>query len=165
VTYTPLSNEVRVAAEIVSQIRGAGISAEDEDFAVILEAETDVPERCRKMLRAVRAIEADINALKEMRGELTHRIDSKEARIERILSTVKWAMTEMGLTKLLAPDFSASISAGQRPLIVRDELLPEEFMRVKKEPNRTAIREALKSGREIEGAYLGNPQPVLRVAR
>ena len=75
------------------------------------------------------------------------------------------AMTEVGLTKLEQPDFTASARAGSPALIViaEDKIPNTYWLPQPPKLDRQAILGELKRGAEIPGAQLSNPQPVLMV--
>ena len=72
-------------------------------------------------------------------------------------------MSEVGLTKLEQPDFTASARAGSPALVVcAEDAIPEPYW-VPQPPklDRQALLAELKRGIEIPGAQLGNPKPFL----
>jgi type II secretory pathway component PulL len=151
-----LSAEVRVAAEIIDQIRAA-IGEDDADFIEIVENECDVLERLRKMLRVARLAEADAKGTADVIAELHERkarLAEKSAKARRI---VQWALEELGMTKLDCADMSVSLRASAPGVEIIDmSQLPERYVRVKIEPDKSAIREALKDGEIVPGAALKN---------
>jgi Gp157 protein len=77
------------------------------------------------------------------------------------------AMEEAGIKKLVEADFTLSLRPGLPKLIVIDEtLIPEEFWRPQAPRlDRQWLLAALKNGRSVPGADLGNPEPTLAVRR
>src|SRR5512132_2691602 len=75
----------------------------------------------------------------------------------------KDVMVELDLKKITAPDFTVSI----RPtsLLVLDEATVPSIYWEPREPrlNRQELLNELKSGADIEGVTLSNPEPVLSV--
>jgi hypothetical protein len=132
-----------------------------------LEGETDLMDRLRSLLRKRRELLAHADALKGMVGEIQDRQARMEHSAKAIASAVTGAMQEAGIAKIKGPDFSASISYGKAPLLGLEHLspdaLPPKLLRIKKEINRTAVREALESGEHLEGCYLGNAAPFITV--
>jgi hypothetical protein len=151
-----LSAELRVAGQIIDQIREA-IGEDDADFLEIVENEVDVLERLRKMLRAARLAEADAKGTADVIAELRERktrLEEKSAKARRI---VQWALEELGLSKLDAPDMSVSLRASAPGVEIVDlSQLPERYVKVTIAPDKAAIREALKQGETIPGACLKN---------
>jgi hypothetical protein len=99
--------------------------------------------------------------LEDMKERLT-RLELRASK-KRLLALE--AMTEVGLTKLEQPDFTASTRAGSPALIVvAEEHIPETYW-LPQPPklNRQAILRELKVGAEIPGTQMSNPQPVLMV--
>jgi hypothetical protein len=73
-------------------------------------------------------------------------------------------MVEAGLKKIEADDMTLTTGLGPASVVITDEaMLPESFWRVKREPNKVAIGEALKGGVTVPGAGRGNQAPVLKV--
>lgn len=72
-------------------------------------------------------------------------------------------MTEVGLTKLEQPDFTASTRAGSPALLViSEQTIPEAYW-LPQPPklDRQGLLGELKRGAVIAGAELSNPKPVL----
>jgi hypothetical protein len=161
----PLAHDVKVAAEIVARIRDSGLAEDDPDFAAIVETEIeDTQARLVRMLRAARWAERQAKASKEIEAEIKERRARYEAKAEQIRSIVQWAMGEIGIAKIEAADLTASLSAGKPAVVVSDETaLPDEFCRITRAPNKTALKEALLGGATIPGATLGNGQATLTV--
>ena len=74
-------------------------------------------------------------------------------------------MTEVGLSKLEQPDFTASVRAGSPTLIIiAEENIPEtHWLPQPPKLDRQAILGELKRGLEIPGAQMSNPKSVLSV--
>jgi len=59
-----------------------------------------------------------------------------------------------------------TVSVAQKPasvMIVDESQLPEQYLRVKKEPNKVAIREALEHNENVPGAQLSNGGTTLQM--
>lgn len=162
-----LTRDIRIAEAVITMMQAAGIDLSDPDFPQLFEAECDLLERLRRMLRAARETEAQSKALAEIMAEMRERRARLDAKADGLREAVKFAMQESGLKTLPAPDFTATLTAGKPKLVGLDSIepwqLPEQCMRIKREPDRTKIREFLESGLDIEGVSLGNAEPILRV--
>ena len=77
----------------------------------------------------------------------------------------KDVMVELDLKKITAPDFTVSIRPGMPALLVLDEAAVPSIYWEPREPrlDRQELLNELKSGAEIEGVTLSNPEPVLSV--
>jgi hypothetical protein len=160
----PFSDAMRVAQLAIDAIKAAGISEDDPDFITLVENETDALERIRRILRAARYAEADAEKLKAMMADMAERKKRFEAKADTLRAIAKTAMEGLGLPKLHAPDFTASLSGGRPPLIIADEeAIPSQLCRIKREPDKTAIRKALEAGEVIPGAELGLSSSTLTV--
>jgi hypothetical protein len=140
--------------------------AEDEILRLdMLEGTTDFKEILTELFRR-----ADDG--KMLADAVTLRIDELTERRARFVRRVE-AMRELMLRALQSANLKrvelAEATISQRtppPQIVGDpdaNTLPDEFVRIRREPNRTAIREALMAGREVAGCFLSNSPPGLLV--
>ena len=89
----------------------------------------------------------DINRRREV---LRNRVDFQRALIKRLMEVADQRSIDLP---------TAKISLGKSPskVIITDEnVIPDEFVRVKREPNKTAIKEALVGGKDVPGATLSN---------
>ncbi len=161
----PLANDLRIAARVLDAMRQAGIDPEtDEDAAELLSAECDIQERLVRMLRAARREEAEAKGIAGLIEELKNRAFRRETKALRLRGIVLDAMSDLGLPKLQAPDFTASVGKGRERVVIADEAaIPEHYCRITKAPSLTLIREAFDRGGIVPGAERANPQPVLTI--
>ena len=98
---------------------------------------------------------------------MRQRLERLEARAGQKKALVLAAMEEAGIKKLVEADFTLSLRLGSPKLVVIDEtLIPEEFWRPQAPKlDRQFLLVALKNGRSVPGAELGNPEPTLAVRR
>jgi chromosome condensin MukBEF ATPase and DNA-binding subunit MukB len=151
------------ASRVAAQLIAAGIDESDPDFVELLSSETDVLERLRRILRAARHTEAQSKALSEIQTEMRERKVRLDKKAESLRGVVLRALGELGLTKLDAPDFSASVGASRPSVVITDEAaLPDEVCALKRVPSKTAIAAALAEG-PVTGAEWSNATPVLTV--
>jgi hypothetical protein len=140
---------------------------DDDELMDTLDGELDLADRLRSLIRKRREMLANADALKGMISDMCDRKARMETTAKRIGDAVTYAMQEAGIAKLKSPDFSASVSYGKKPLCGVESLnpadLPTRFIRTKLEVDRNALRAALESGEQIEGAYLGNAAPFITV--
>ena len=98
-------------------------------------------------------------------------IDELRARKERLFrrdqalrALIFQVMTLADLPKAELAEATVSIRAGQQKVIVTDEtVLPDQFCRIKREPDKTAIKEALTHGDSVAGAQLSNGESTLMI--
>jgi hypothetical protein len=132
-----------------------------------LEGESGLPDQLASLLRIALRDEAYADGIKAIIADNKERQARLEARAEKMRAIVKWAMGEASIPKLTAPDLTASVSAGRAPLEITNDVsvIPDAFCRIKREPDKTAIRKALEDGEMLPWAVLGNPQPTLRITK
>ena len=104
----------------------------------------------------VRLESARAEALRAEAQRLSSRARTAENRIAHLKMQYMQAITQAGLQGVKGNVYRLSIRGTDVVKITDDAVLPSEYVRTKTtvEPDKTAIREALKSGQEVPGAAL-----------
>jgi len=90
---------------------------------------------------------------------LMDRVRVDENAAKGLSERLKYAFESLNLSKVETPRFRVSIAknGGKAPLVIdEDALIPEEYQRIVKEPDKTLLREALEAGTEVAGVSLGD---------
>ena len=130
-----------------------------------LEGITDLHEMIAAVIRSALVDEALHLGLRSRIDDMKERLSRLELRASKKRQIALEAMSEVGLSKLEQPDFTASARAGSPALVViAEETIPEAYW-LPQPPklDRQAILGELKRGIEIPGAQMGNLKPVLNV--
>ena len=111
-------------------------------------------------------MEAPISIINDEIERLTARRESYEKRVISIKNWLFVNMVACNYTKIVCPMFTASIQNNPPSVVVYDlAAIPSEFMRAKPapapEPDKNAIKEALKAGIAVEGAHLESSQKLV----
>ena len=117
------------------------------------------------VIRSALVDEALCAGLRIRADEMKHRLSRLDERATKKRALALEAMTEVGLSKLEQPDFTASTRAGIPSLVViSEETIPLDYW-LPQPPklDRQALLAELKRGDPIPGAQLSNPKPVLTV--
>ena len=130
-----------------------------------LEGITDLHEIIAAVIRSALVDEALQAGLRFRIDDMKQRLSRLEERATKKRQLALDAMTEVGLTKLEQPDFTASARAGTPSLIVVTEeaIPPAYWLPQPPKLDRQAILGELKRGAVIPGVQLSNPKPVLMV--
>jgi hypothetical protein len=132
--------------------------ADDEQLRLdTIEGETDALEIATRLVRLVNraegmteAIDAEIDALKQRRKRYVEQARRARVGIQSIMTTSE-------LRKLELPVGTVSLKRTPPSLVITDsKAIPNDFWRVKMEPDNTAIKDALKKGQAVEGCTLSN---------
>ena len=69
-------------------------------------------------------------------------------------------MNTAELKRAELPEATLSVRSGQpKVLIINEQEIPDEYMRIKKEPDKTRIKAALSGNQNVPGAALSNVEP------
>ena len=130
---------------------------EDEDLkADMLEGATDFRETMDKLLRKTQDSIYLAKACQDAERDIHDRRKRFEKRVEFGRALMLSLMQVADVRKLEFPTATLSImQTAPQVMIVSEELIPDEFMRIKKEPNKTLIKQALENG-HVRGATLSN---------
>ncbi|SPL63073.1 hypothetical protein OHAE_3005 [Ochrobactrum soli] len=139
--------------------------AEDEELrADTIEGETDA----YRVLGKIVAIERDANsmvlAIGERAKELAARKDRYTRRKDAMRALLLRLLKAANLNKVSLPEATVSIGKGRAGVEIVDEaLLPDNVVKLKREPDKTAIKAALDAGEDVPGAVLREGQPSVTV--
>ena len=135
-----------------------------ELWAALNAAVPDADPVLAALCRAAGEAEANAEAVGERIAALTERkrrYEAQDAEYRRHIATV---LDAGGLAKWKSPEFTVSIAPARPGVVITDlEAIPGAFMRVRKEPDKTAIGAAIASGADIPGATMANGMPQLRI--
>lgn len=139
------------------------LMATDNDSQTIadtIEAESYPLEvKAQNVAYAIRNLEATAEAIKAAEKQMADRRKSIENRAAHIRNYLQTCMEVAGVTKIECPHFALKIKKNPPSVDVFEPgLVPAEFMRQSEPPppapDKIAIKEAIKAGREVPGAML-----------
>lgn len=132
--------------------------ADDEDLLIdVLEGETNFHDVISTLAKEIKVSKGQVSGIKEVVKELKERQARYEARDEFARSLIHKLMEMAGVKKLTLPVATVNITNVAPSVMITDEdVIPDVFMRIKKEPNKTAIKAALESGQAVSGAVMSN---------
>lgn len=105
----------------------------------------------------VRREQAHADFLREEAKRLTSAARNAEKKLDRLKDHYRHIMQSHGLKRVNGKAYSVSLRATPIVLIENEQAVPKEFWRVKSETSvdKTAVRDALKSGAVVPGCSLG----------
>lgn len=138
------------------------VFGDDDAWAITVESQTDLHEFLREIERKREDAEALETALKLTMENLRERRERFERREKAMRALMFSAMQWADLTRLEMPEATLSIANGKSKVVIVDEdLLPKECLRIKTEPDKTIIKTMLDNFETVPGACLSNPEPHL----
>jgi len=139
--------------------------ADEETLLDTLEGITNLHEMIAAVIRSALVDEALRAGLRTRLEEMRRRLERLEERGAKKRQLALEAMCEVGLKKLEQPDFTASTRVGMPSFSITSEgQIPAHYW-IPQPPklDSQALLADLKRGREIAGAQLSNPKPILAV--
>lgn len=150
---------------IRDRIRNLDPNLDDQTLADTVEGLTDLHEILQAVIRAALADEALASGLKGRIAEMEDRFERLADRASKHRQIAKDVMIDLGIKKLEASDFTASVRPGMPHLVVLNESDIPSIYWEPRDPklDRTTLIADLKQGREVGGAALSNGEPILSV--
>lgn len=159
-----LRHETHEVANLIARLRD--LCGDDEEaFIDTLDGETEVIEAARRVVRWLLEQGAQQAACKELVNTYSGRAAMFDERATRARVALFHFLNEVGVKSMPLPEATLSIVSG-RVSVAGDgdpALLPPHLVRVKREPDRSAIKVALEAGETVEGFSLSNNPPTLMV--
>lgn len=139
--------------------------ADDEAWAATLESETDFNEILTTIVRRIEDTKALVIGTKDRFEELSARKARFEHRVETLRELAFKIMHAAELAKVELPEATLSLRAGTQQLIGEADPkdLPDALCKISRNPDRTAIKDALKTGQTVPGYQLSNSPPSLTI--
>jgi hypothetical protein len=146
------------------RLRYPQIWDDDDTLEIVLESETDLNDALAAIVERMCEAEAFAIAINAVVNNLRDRRDRFNNRYEAMRTLVFKLMSSADVRKVELVQATLSIRAGQPKVIVTDEAaLPIDCVRIKREPDKVAIKEHLARGEPVPGAELSNAEPTLAV--
>jgi hypothetical protein len=95
--------------------------------------------------------------IKERRDRFDRRVEFNREVIRQLMEMADIRKLELAL---------GTISVSNKPksvVIINEEKIPENYFRIKREPNKTELKAALEAGETIEGVTLSNGGTTIQI--
>jgi hypothetical protein len=139
----------------------------DEDEVLrtdMIEGATSAFEFMSDLVRKIGSTQAIARGTADYIGDLQERMARLERREYSLRGLIAKVMNAAAISKAELPEATLSIRAGvPRVVIVEERDIPDEFMRIKKEPDKLRIKAAISAHEHVPGAMMSNPEPVLAI--
>lgn len=100
------------------------------------------------------SLQADSAALKQEEQRLAERRRLNDAKVERMKTYLADMLQEADIDKVQGLKYTIGFRKSEKVAVTNVDALPERFLRIKREPNLTALKEALKAGQAFDGVSL-----------
>ena len=108
----------------------------------------------------VTKLESESNRIASIIKNLSARKKSVDCKTDSVKSHLKYTMTSFGKAKIEGNVYTAWLRSSNHIEIFDEAAIPEEYLRIKKEPDKTAITDAIKKGTVVPGAKVQTSQSV-----
>lgn len=150
----------------INQILENGFSY-DEETGEILFDQSDLDKLNEEFNDKIDNIACYIKNLDAMSNAISMEIDNLQKRkkinsnkAERLKEYLTSAMEARKLGKYESPKNKIGFRTSNSLVIDEDAVLPDELVRIKKEPDKMKIKLLLKNGAEVEGCHMENKKSI-----
>ncbi len=147
------------------QLKAEFPDADEETLFDTLEGMTNLAEMLAGVLRSCLADQDLAAALRTRMADMKERLSRFEERARKKRELVTTVMEQADLKKITESDFTASLRPSRPPLVIIDEAaIPRDFLKSQPDKlDRLGLIAALRDGRDVPGAVLGNPPMTISV--
>lgn len=140
------------------------MNLDDKTFKDTLESidfEEDFAKSCEWFIKMQRNAEADAERFKAEKDVFAKKQKEAEVRALKYKERIKEAMMLTNRQKVDTGLFKVSLRKTESVTIFDPSNLPDEFLKVKVEPNKAEIKKAIKNGQVVFGAELTEGRSVI----
>lgn len=164
-----MANPILAAEDVLREINALLAEypqlKDDEDlFRDTLEGNTRFNEIMDRLLSELRdnetlaeAAAQRIGKIRERQTRMTHRVQFYRGLMHRLLSITGLKSVALGEAKI------SVVNSPDKVIITDESAIPDAFCKIIKEPNKTAIKNAIKNGQYVPGATLSNGGTTIQV--
>jgi hypothetical protein len=146
-----ISMEFKALYDLANEVEADDVEAMQELFSGI---ELQLSDKLDNASLVITELDANAATLKARAKALTERARVYENNAKRLRDMMLSALKASGQEKLKTLEHNFYIKRSESVMVGDIEELPREFRRIKHEPDKTAIKEALKSGATVDGCSL-----------
>lgn len=140
------------------------LAGDEQLRADCLEGELDIDKVLARLVRHEREAAAMAGACETQAQDLEIRRDRFALRGRAFRSAILNVMDAANLRRFELPQATLSVRSGRQSVVIIDEgALPDNVIRIKREPDQKAIKDALTTGADVPGAALSNGAPSLQI--
>jgi hypothetical protein len=137
------------------------LADDEEALALSVESETDAHDYLEMIMEEEREAAAMAGALAGRIAEMEARQARYVRRSQAMRDLAARIMTIAEMPKAVLTTATLYFQKGQQKVVGEPDVttLPDRFVRITRETNKTAIKEALQAGEAVEGCSLSNGAP------
>jgi hypothetical protein len=140
------------------------LEADDVLRTDMIEGETEAFEFLSRVVQAINNAQVKKTGLSHYIDALKERYDRFARRTDVLRVFAKQVMDTANIKKAELPEATLSIRNGVPKVIITNEHeIPDGYMRIKKEPDKTKIKAAIAGGDHVPGAALSNSETTLAI--
>lgn len=166
-TLTDIADEYIDLLDAMADADGCDDEYLQSVAGMISDAGGRLAEKAEGYASVIRELELRAEAQRDEADRLLRRAKTAEANASWLKSNLLRVMTVTNTPKLAGDRFTLRVARNStRPLrlLCETESIPDEFVRVTREPDRRAITDALKAGTELPFAVLDEAGQHLRIS-
>lgn len=142
--------------ELLTQLEECDGELTPELEQALVVSQHELEEKAVGYSHVIRKVDSDIDVIAAEIKRLQALKKAKETTVDRLKSAVENAMVMFGVQKVEAATTVLSLRKSESTEITNEAALPKEYLteKITYTPNKNAIKEAIREGKEVSGANL-----------
>lgn len=113
-----------------------------------------IEEKLENTAKFIININSDIDGVKAEIDRLTAIKKQKENMVQRLKGNLEYALKEKGIDKLSKDTFKCGYRKSESVEVDDLNAIPDDYVKVERKPDKTAIKKALKAGEQLDGVHI-----------
>ena len=131
-------------------------------YEALEEITDELEDKAENIALYIKDLEAFAKTIRQEEIQLADRRRSYEKKVNGLKKYLSNAMIDVGKDTIETPKTKVSFRKSEQTIIEAEDLIPKEYIKEKitRTPDKTAIKNAIKSGQKVDGAYIETKQNI-----
>lgn len=164
-----MRNPVFAVEDVINQVNllrleYPALNDDERLLADTIEGETDMHNLIDRLVSLVNENDALAEAMAARVAKLRERQTRVTMKMNFYRNLIHKLMTAADMKSVATPEGKVSVVSAPDKVVITDEhAIPDQYQRIKKEPDKAAIKKALAEGKSIDGAVLSNGGTTIQI--
>ena len=149
-----LTNKRQELLDLIAAMDSEDLELSDAVGDTLEALDEAIQDKAEAVASFIFSLQADSAALKQEEQRLAERRRLNDAKVERMKTYLADMLEDADIDRIKGLKYTIGFRKSEKVAVTNVDALPERFLRVKREPNLTALKEALKAGQAFDGVSL-----------
>ena len=149
-----LTNKRQELLDLIADMDSEDLELSDAVGDTLEALDEAIQDKAEAVASFIFSLQADSAALKQEEQRLSERRRLNDAKVERMKTYLADMLEDADIDRIKGLKYTIGFRKSDKVTVTNLDALPERFLRVKREPNLTALKEAIKAGQAFDGVSL-----------